>query len=46
MLHITEEQLTEIKSYLSEIPFKYALPLFQYLEKLEQGSKSEGQTQN
>jgi hypothetical protein len=44
MITLTEEQLTEIKAYLNEVPFKYALPLFQYLDKLEQDAKPQTST--
>jgi len=44
MITLTAEQLTEIKTYLNEVPFKYALPLFQYLDKLEQDAKPQTST--
>jgi hypothetical protein len=44
MITLTAEQLTEIKAYLNEVPFKYALPLFQYLDKLEQDAKPQTST--
>jgi len=39
MITLDEKQLEEIKNYLAELPFKYALPLVQYLEKLIEEQK-------
>ena len=36
MITLEEKNIEELKAYLAEIPFKYALPLVQYLEKLIQ----------
>ena len=35
-MNLTEDQLKEIIAYLQELPLKYALPLIQYLEKIQQ----------
>lgn len=36
MITLDEKKLEEVKNYLAEIPFKYAFPLLQYLEKIAQ----------
>lgn len=41
MIQLEEKNIEELKAYLAEIPFKYALPLVQYLEKLIQEQSSE-----
>lgn len=42
MITLEEKHLEEIKAYLAELPFKYALPLIQYLEKLIEEQKDNG----
>lgn len=39
MITLEEKNIEEIKAYLAELPFKYALPLVQYLEKLIEEQK-------
>ena len=44
MIQISEEQLAEVKAYLAEVPFKYAFPLLQFLEKLQQEQNQNQET--
>lgn len=43
MIQLEEKHLEEIKTYLAELPLKYALPLVQYLEKLIEEQKKDGE---
>ena len=45
---LSEQAIKEINAYLSDIPFKYALPLVEYIGKLgqEQGYTPEQQEQS
>ena len=43
MITLEEKNLEEIKAYLAELPLKYALPLVQYLEKLIEEQKKDGE---
>ena len=43
MITLEEKNIEEIKAYLAELPLKYALPLVQYLEKLIEEQKKDGE---
>ena len=41
MIHLTEENLKELETFINDIPTKYGLPLLNFFNKLSQEQKPE-----
>ena len=39
MIHLTEENLKELETFINDIPTKYGLPLLNFFNKLAQEQK-------